>query len=100
MSKRQRKKYDREFKLKTVEMSKACGNIVQLARDLGIRPELIYRWRSELEANPQRSFPGEGNKSLSLEESEVAQLRKVLAEKEMELEILKKALGIFSRRDG
>lgn len=100
MSKRQRRQYDREFKLQTVEMSKTCDNIVELARDLGLRPELIYRWRSEFEANPKHSFPGEGNKSLSPEEAEVLRLRKALSEKEMELEILKKALGIFSRRDG
>ena len=100
MSKRHRKKYDREFKLKTVEMSKTCGNIVQLARDLGIRPELIYRWRSEFDRKGAESFPGEGIPSLSAEEAENIRLRKALADKEMELEILKKALGIFSRRDG
>lgn len=100
MSKRQRRKYDREFKLQTVEMSKTCDNIVQLARDLGIRPELIYRWRSELDSKGDDSFTGEGNPSLSAEEAENIRLRKALAEKEMELEILKKALGIFSRRNG
>ncbi|WNJ18152.1 transposase [Pontibacter sp. G13] len=96
-----RGRYDRTFKLKTVEMSYTCDNIVVLARDLGLRPELIYRWRSEFsKQGMEQSFPGAGRKAMSPEEAEISQLKRELAIRDEELAILKKAIGIFSRRNG
>ena len=96
----QRRVFDREFKIKTVELSYQRENIKELAHELGIRPELIYRWRSELATLEGRSFPGNGNKSQSQEDSEVARLKKELADITMERDILKKAVSIFSKSDG
>jgi transposase len=95
-----RRIFDREFKLKAVELSYARDNIKDLAHELDIRPELIYRWRSEFATLEGASFPGNGNKRMTDEESEVAQLKKELADIRMERDILKKAIGIFSRSDG
>jgi len=97
---RTRKKYDRDFKLKAVELSFQKENIRELALDLGIRPELIYRWRSEFATLEGRSFPGNGRQNLTEDESEVADLKRKLADITMERDILKKAVGIFSRSDG
>ncbi len=38
-----RRKFDREFKLKVVEMSYALPNIKELANELELRLKLIYR---------------------------------------------------------
>ena len=95
-----RQKFDREFKLRVIDLSYERESIVDLAGELGIRPELIYRWRSEFKANPSGSFPGEGNESSDSESSRVRQLEKQLKVRDQELEILKKAIGIFSKRDG
>ena len=95
-----RRKFDKAFKLRTVEMSYESENIKDLASELGIRAELIYRWRAELARDKEKSFPGEGKKALSPEEAQIALLKKQLADKKMELEILKKAISIFSRKDG
>jgi transposase len=46
------------------------------------------------------SFPGNGKKKMTAEESEIARLQKELAEIRMERDILKKAVGIFSKSDG
>lgn len=75
-------------------------NIRQLADELGIRPELIYRWRSEYEQAPEESFPGKGNQALSAEAQEVARLQRENADLRMERDILKKAIGIFSKKNG
>ena len=99
MSKK-RRRYDREFKLRVVQRSYEVSSIKELGVELGIRPELIYRWRTELARKPEKGFPGKGNKELSAEEKENEQLRKELADVKMEHEILKKAIGIFSRKDG
>lgn len=42
------------------------------------------------------AFPGNGNKVLSEEQKEIEKLKRANAELELEKEILKKALGIFS----
>lgn len=95
-----RRKHDREFKLKAVELSYQKDNIRELAYDLGVRPELIYRWRSEFASLSGKSFPGNGNKKMTEEEAEVARLKKELANMTIERDILKKAVGIFSKSDG
>jgi transposase len=96
----QRRKFDKEFKLMTVELSKNRDNINELATELGIRPELIYRWRTELLDKKEGSFPGNGKPKYTPEEAEIARLKKQLREVEIERDILKKAINIFSRGDG
>jgi len=95
-----RRTFSREYKLRVVELSYERERIVELAKELDLRPELIYRWRAELKADASGSFPGKGKVSLSPEALENRRLQKALKEKELELEILKKAISIFSRRDG
>ncbi len=95
-----RRKFDREFKLKVVELSYQRENIKELAHEMKLRPELIYRWRSEFATLEGKSFPGNGNKKMTEKESEIVRLRKELADIRMERDILKKAVGIFSKSDG
>lgn len=95
-----RRIFDREFKLKAVELSYERDSIKELAHELNIRPELIYRWRGEFTALEGASFPGNGKKRMTEEESELAQLKRELADVRMERDILKKAISIFSKNDG
>lgn len=95
-----RRKFDKEFKLMTVELSKNRENLNELAQELGIRVELIYRWRTEFLDKGAGSFPGHGKPKHTPQEAEIAKLKKQLREVEMERDILKKAINIFSRGDG
>ena len=95
-----RRVFNREFKLNAVDLSYKRENIRDLARELDIRPELLYRWRKEFASKETASFPGNGKKKLGPEETENATLRKELADMRMERDILKKAVGIFSKNDG
>jgi transposase len=97
---RERRTFTREFKVNAVELSYSRQNIVELANELNIRPALLYRWRSEFSSYKGASFPGNGNPKMTAEESEVARLKKELAEMKMERDILKKAVSIFSKNDG
>lgn len=83
-----------------VELSKSRDNIQELAQELGIRPELIYRWRAEYLQKPEGSFTGHGKVRHTPEEAEIAKLKKQLREAELERDILKKAISIFSKGDG
>lgn len=94
------RKFDREFKLKVVELSYQRENIKELAHEMKLRAELIYRWRSEFATLEGKSFPGNGKKRMTEQESEIALLRKELSDIRIERDILKKAVGIFSKNDG
>lgn len=94
-----RKIYGREFKQKAVELSNVRGNVQEIARELGIRAELIYRWQKEIKLNPELAFGGNGKKQLTEEQKELARLKRELADVKMERDILKKAVSIFSVSD-
>ena len=97
---RERRTFTREFKLNAVELSYSRKNIVELANELKIRPELLYRWRTEFASSQGASFPGNGNPKLTEEQKEITRLKKELANMQMERDILKKAVSIFSKSDG
>jgi len=98
--KQERRRFTREFKLNAVELSYLKSNIVELANELDIRPELLYRWRAEFASYRGKSFPGNGKPKMTEEESELARMKKELSEMRMERDILKKAVSIFSKSDG
>jgi transposase len=92
-----RRKYSKQFKIDAVELSlRSNKTVIEIAGDLGIRAELLYRWKSEYQAKQKASFPGTGH----LKEPEAEQLRKLereLRSVKEERDILKKALAVFSR---
>jgi transposase len=95
-----RRKYDREFKQMVVELSYQRESIAELAQEMDIRKDLIYRWRREVGAHQEASFPGQGNMILTEEQKEIARLKKELRDAQVERDILKKAVSIFSKNDG
>jgi transposase len=92
-----RRKYDREFKLEAVRLSREAGRTVAgVARDLGINENQLHRWRSQLRQEGEGAFPGKGHQTP--EQEELRRLRRQLADVTEERDILKKALAVFSRR--
>ena len=54
----QRMKYSEEFKREAVGLTRLPGaNVSQIARDVGIRPNQLHRWRRELDGGAQRPSP-------------------------------------------
>jgi len=93
-----RRHFTAQFKRDAVELSfQSDKTAVEIARDLGIRPELLYRWRSEFRRQPAEAFPGSGHLADPAAE-QVRQLQRQLVAIETERDILKKALAIFSQR--
>jgi len=89
--------YSNEFKQEAVRLSNQRDNIKELADELGISVERIYKWRSV-----NRSTGNLKTRSTNPPEdsSEVKRLKKELKNSQLELEILKKAVHIFSKSDG
>lgn len=88
--------YSKEFKEQAVRLSYQRDNIKELADELGVAVQRIYKWRR---ADKDANKPKLQNVKIE-DSSEVKMLKKALKEKELELEILKKAVHIFSKSDG
>jgi len=94
--KRHRSYYSPEFKIKAVEMSNAQGNLLHVAQELNINRDTLKRWKKEYALG--KIIAGSG-KQQNPEQEEIARLKKALYDASMERDILKKALGIFSKSD-
>jgi transposase len=91
-----RRKYTREFKIEAVRLAeKSDKSMVDLAQELGIHQNTLYKWRRQLMAEGQEAFPGQGNRKAS--DAEMLQLRRELEQAREERDILKKALVFFSK---
>ncbi|MFV0139617.1 transposase [Empedobacter falsenii] len=88
--------YDTAFKIRAVELSNNRSNLSELARELGIKVSLLYKWRKEYQEYDKGSFPGNGNLKLTPEQEHIHELEKKLKDAELERDILKKAISIFS----
>lgn len=96
MSKK-RKKYTKEFKEQTIAHWENSGKTAkEVADSLGIpNPTTLTRWKRQLTQKGEEAFPGNGK--LSGKDAEIAELKKQLKDVQTERDILKKAVGIFSR---
>jgi len=89
-----RRSYTREFKLDAVKMLiEQDRTAADVARSLGINPNLLLRWKNKFEEEGSLAFPGHGK--LKPEDEEVRRLRRELAEARQERDILKKAMAYF-----
>ena len=87
--------FSKEFKSEAVRLSYQRENIKDLADELGIQVARIYKWRAA--ARTPESIT---TTVIKAEDQEIKKLRKQLKNAELELEILKKAVHIFSKNDG
>jgi len=95
MSKRGR--YPREFKMEAVRLLNGGDKpAADLARELGIKRTLLYRWRDQLTCKGEKAFKGPGRPKLE-EMNELSRLRQELKDVKEERDILKKAAAYFAR---
>lgn len=95
---RKRSRFAKDFKLEAVRLLELGEKpATQLAAELGIRRNMLYKWQEELSSKgPQQAFRGPGAKLLS-ELSEVERLRRELKRVTEERDILKKAAAYFAK---
>ena len=95
-----KKRFSKSEKLEIVKLSLEDEVTVKsLAERYDVKVQTIYRWRSTYIKHKEDSFPGKGNKTMSESERELEALRKENRELKLERDILKKAVGIFSKPD-
>jgi len=91
-----RRKHSREFKIEAVKQVVVHGrSVAEVAEGLGVNPNMLSRWKAQLEAEGAVAFPGNGKPSAT--DEEVRRLRHELATAQMERDILKKAVAFFAK---
>lgn len=90
-----RRNYDKQSKESTVRLIIEGGKRASdETKDLGIKENVLYRWKREMLADNANAFPGKGK--LKLEDEEIRQLKNKLRDVTEERDISKKALAYFS----
>ncbi len=92
-----RRTFTPEFKIEAVRLLEfGDKKAADLARELGIPRNKLYKWREQLKAgDAQAAFPGSGRRSAR--EAEVAALQRENERLREENDILKKAARFFAR---
>jgi transposase len=91
-----RKHYTKEFKLEAVRLLEQGDKPpADIARELGIKRNQLYKWQDEVHARGEDAFPGRGRQAPT--EAELASLKRENERLKEENEILKKAAKYFAR---
>src|SRR5258708_12818683 len=87
-----RKRYSRKFERAAVERMKACEGIDDLAKELGVTRRCLYKWRTKLEAVEPGEEAARPSTHASAQRKEILQLKRLTAQKAVEVDFLKGAL--------
>ena len=99
MSKGKRKRYSPEFKRSAATRMRDCSDITELTRELGIDRKMLYQWKWGSEGRPTRQAqPTVRATSVESLRTENARLKKLVAEKELELDFFASALQRIAAR--
>ena len=94
---RQRQRFNREFKLEAVRLLELGQKpAAQLALELGIRRNLLYKWQRDLRGKGEVAFRGQGRKPRD-QLSEVERLKAELKRVTEDRDALKKAAAYFAK---
>ena len=92
---RSRRTFTQAFKREAVKLVADSGHsAAHVARDLGILPKLLRRWKQEVAGDPSAAFPGKGRRKPH--EEELARLRRDLVRVTQERDFLKSVAAYFA----
>jgi transposase len=106
MSSKTRRNFTDEFKAETVALLESSGRpLSQVAGELGIEQSVLRAWRRKLRPSggqsphpvaPAGNGHAAGVPAITADQVEIRRLRRELERVQMERDILKKAIAIFS----
>ena len=95
MTETKRRKYTDEFKSEAVKLVHESGRpVAQVARDLGISDNVLYRWMGE---ERQAQSRGSTRAAVRVEAEELTRLRRENDTLKKERDFLKRAAAFFAR---
>ena len=94
-----RKKFTAEFKREAVRLMESSGKpAADVARELGVRRNQLYKWKEQLNRRGAKAFVGSGRRPEAGDE--VVRLKRELEQVKEERDILKKAAAYFAKELG
>ena len=89
--------YIKEFKLEAIRLLKK-GNkpAAELACELGVARNKLYKWKEEFAALGKDAFPGKGRPDID-KDTEIVRVQRELERATEECDILKKATQYFTK---
>lgn len=92
------RKHSPEFKLEAVRLAQNSGkSVAEVAGELGIRKDQIYRWQREIAEKRGERNGSEAGGKLTSQDEEIRRLRQELRIVREERDILKKATAFFAK---
>ena len=95
-----RRTFTDEFKREAVSLLSSSGRpLTQVAMELGVQPSMLRNWRGKVSetSKPGMIVPaGQMGAAVCADQAEIRRLRRDLERAQMERDILKKAIVIFS----
>jgi len=92
------KTYTKEFKVEAIRLMNTSDRpSSELAAQLGIRRNQLYKWKSQLEDKGDKAFSNKLGRPRKEDQSELVTLRQENERLKEEVEILKKAAAYFAR---
>ena len=92
-----RRSFTDEFKREAVSLLASSGRpLTQVATELGIQPSMLRTWRGAANGTAKPAAAPGVPSVVPAEQAEIRRLRRELERAQMERDILKKAIGIFS----
>ncbi len=90
-------RHTKEFKLEAIRLlNEKEKPVAEIARELGVKRTLLYRWRDEQKAKLEEAFNGKTGPRTQ-KRSELEELRRENKSLKEDLAILKKAAAYFAR---
>jgi transposase len=74
-------------------MARGSKTVAEIAKELGVTPGMLYRWRARFEPE----LAGSSTQHAQSEREEVERLRRELREMQAENTLLKKAAALFAK---
>lgn len=93
---RTRRNFTAEFKAKVVlEVISGSKSAAEVCREYSLKADLLSHWKSQFLNNASKAF--ENGSETDPEQMRIAELERLAGRQSLELEILKKVLGLLPR---
>jgi transposase len=85
-----RRKFTKEFKEEAVRRLGLGASLAEIARACEVNPNVLHRWRRELEDFGSKAFAGNGQRRT--DDSQVAELERKVGRQALEIDFLRRCL--------
>jgi len=93
-----RKRYSRKFQRNAVERMRTCESVTDLARELGVRPRCLYKWRAKLDLLESGEESARASTHEGSYRKQLLRLKQLLAKMTLEVDFFKGALQKIEAR--